>query len=135
MSHAGDLSTPLSSNIQKGLREARGITRFYSHQAAAINAVAAGKHVIVSTATASGKSVIYQVGSLVPLPRTLYEVFSRRYPCFDISSKSTKQLPSISIPPRSELRCLFDSDLIFPFRHLHKINVLLWTNCCGSVLT
>ncbi len=69
-SHPGDLSTPLSSNIQKGLREARAITRFYSHQAAAINAVAAGRHVIVSTATASGKSVIYQVSPLVPLPRT-----------------------------------------------------------------
>lgn len=62
---------PLSNNIQKGLKEARGIMKLYSHQAAAINAVAAGKHVIVSTATASGKSVIYQVSSLVRLLRTL----------------------------------------------------------------
>ena len=59
--HSGELSTPLSDSIKKGLQDARSITRFYSHQAAAINAIAEGKHVIVSTATASGKSVIYQV--------------------------------------------------------------------------
>lgn len=129
----GDLSTPLSSNIQKGLREARGITQFYSHQAAAINAVAAGKHVIVSTATASGKSVIYQVRSLVPLPLTLYQAVSRRCPCFDISNKRTKQQPYISIPPRSKLVCLFEPGLTH-FRLLHKINVLLWTSCCESAL-
>jgi hypothetical protein len=59
--HSGELSTPLSDSIKKGLQDARSINRFYSHQAAAINAIAEGKHVIVSTATASGKSVIYQV--------------------------------------------------------------------------
>jgi hypothetical protein len=42
------------------LRDARKITTLYTHQANAIAALSQGKDVIVSTSTASGKSVIYQ---------------------------------------------------------------------------
>lgn len=38
-----------------------GITEFYSHQATAIDRVRAGKHVVVATPTASGKTLIYNV--------------------------------------------------------------------------
>ncbi|KAJ8595607.1 DEAD H helicase [Rhizopogon salebrosus TDB-379] len=57
----GLLDEPFSNTIQQALRESRNITSLYYHQAAAINAIAQRKHVIVSTSTASGKSVIYQV--------------------------------------------------------------------------
>ncbi|KAI6110049.1 DEAD H helicase [Pisolithus sp. B1] len=57
----GFLSRPLSASIQQALRDSRKITSFYTHQAAAINAICNKEHVIVSTSTASGKSVIYQV--------------------------------------------------------------------------
>ncbi|KAG1749078.1 DEAD H helicase [Suillus paluster] len=57
----GLLDEPLSHTIQQALRESRNITSLYYHQTAAINAIAKKKHVIVSTSTASGKSVIYQV--------------------------------------------------------------------------
>ncbi|KAF4578591.1 hypothetical protein EYR36_000398 [Pleurotus pulmonarius] len=57
----GDLDAPLSPNIRKSLAAARNITSLYTHQATAINALAKGENVIVSTSTASGKSVIYQV--------------------------------------------------------------------------
>ncbi|KAG1819521.1 DEAD H helicase [Suillus subaureus] len=57
----GLLAEPLSHTIQQALQESRNITSLYYHQAAAINAIAQRKHVIVSTSTASGKSVIYQV--------------------------------------------------------------------------
>lgn len=50
-----------SQSIQEALLAARNINTFYSHQALAINAVYNGKSVIVSTSTASGKSVVYQV--------------------------------------------------------------------------
>ncbi|KAF5373039.1 hypothetical protein D9758_001725 [Tetrapyrgos nigripes] len=53
----------------QALRNSRGIESFYTHQAAAINAIWENKDVIVSTPTASGKSVIYQV----PLLRFLEE--------------------------------------------------------------
>lgn len=52
---------PLSDTIMQALRESRKITSLYSHQEAAISAIAKGKNVIVATSTASGKSVIYQV--------------------------------------------------------------------------
>jgi len=39
----------------------RGITQFYSHQRAAFDATAAGKHIVVVTPTASGKSLCYHV--------------------------------------------------------------------------
>ncbi|KIK63733.1 hypothetical protein GYMLUDRAFT_222021 [Collybiopsis luxurians FD-317 M1] len=58
---SGELDPPLSPRIQQALRSSRNITSLYSHQAAAISALDSGKDVIVSTSTASGKSVIYQV--------------------------------------------------------------------------
>ena len=57
----GVLKVPLTRAIMNALESSRKITSFYTHQAAAIDAVREGKHVIVSTSTASGKSVIYQV--------------------------------------------------------------------------
>ncbi|MGW8318175.1 MAG: DEAD/DEAH box helicase [Candidatus Promineifilaceae bacterium] len=55
----------------------RGIAHFYSHQAAAIEAALRGEHVVVSTATASGKSLCYTVPVLQrlladPSARALY---------------------------------------------------------------
>ncbi|KAL6309039.1 P-loop containing nucleoside triphosphate hydrolase protein [Sparassis latifolia] len=55
------LEPPLSDSIRQALRDSRKITSLYTHQVAAISALSEGKSVIVSTSTASGKSVIYQV--------------------------------------------------------------------------
>ncbi|KAG6869067.1 hypothetical protein C0993_003387 [Termitomyces sp. T159_Od127] len=55
------LEPPLSPSITQAFLNFRRITTLYSHQVAAIHALAQNKHVIVSTSTASGKSVIYQV--------------------------------------------------------------------------
>lgn len=58
---AGSLNSPLSLTISHALKAARNISFFYTHQAAAINAIQGGQNVVVSTSTASGKSIIYQV--------------------------------------------------------------------------
>jgi DEAD/DEAH box helicase domain-containing protein len=58
---AGELSRELSPELTHALSTTRGISRFYSHQAKAINALWNKQHVIVSTSTASGKSLIYQL--------------------------------------------------------------------------
>ncbi|KAI0709033.1 P-loop containing nucleoside triphosphate hydrolase protein [Earliella scabrosa] len=55
------VNPPLSATIAQALRESRKITSLYTHQVAAITALSERKNVIVSTSTASGKSVIYQV--------------------------------------------------------------------------
>ncbi|CEL01387.1 hypothetical protein ASPCAL00971 [Aspergillus calidoustus] len=60
----GDLKFALSQDLVNALYNTKGITRFYSHQAEAINHLHDGQNVIVSTSTSSGKSLIYQVPML-----------------------------------------------------------------------
>lgn len=57
------LSRPLRPTLQDALCRA-GIERFYTHQAEAIDALRDGKAIVVSTPTASGKSLCYQVPAL-----------------------------------------------------------------------
>ena len=56
------LSAPIQSLLQK-----IGINTLYSHQTAAIQHITTGRHVIISTATASGKSLIYNLPVLQSL--------------------------------------------------------------------
>ncbi|KAL2267489.1 hypothetical protein VTJ83DRAFT_4766 [Remersonia thermophila] len=65
----GDLDFLLSQDLVNALYNARGITRFYAHQAEAVNALHAGHHVVVATSTSSGKSLIYQLPVLHALER------------------------------------------------------------------
>lgn len=72
----GRLRKPLPRPLERALKQ-NGIARFYSHQAEAINAVRRGEHVIVATATASGKTLVYNVPAiesclLDPQARALY---------------------------------------------------------------
>ena len=55
-----DPAEPLLPEITERLA-ARGIERCYAHQAAAIDAVTAGRDIVLATGTASGKSLCYQV--------------------------------------------------------------------------
>lgn len=57
----GELDFLLSQDMVNALYNAKGITQFYAHQAEAINSLEAGQHVVVSTSTSSGKSLIYQL--------------------------------------------------------------------------
>ncbi|MFZ3591344.1 DEAD/DEAH box helicase [Bacillus sp. DJP31] len=59
----GELDRPLPEALSNKLKD-RGIERLYSHQAEAINRVRNGENVIISTGTASGKSMIYTIPSL-----------------------------------------------------------------------
>jgi DEAD/DEAH box helicase domain-containing protein len=56
----GALDEPLDASLQTCL-EAQGLWPLYSHQAAAVNHVRAGKNVIVATFSASGKSLVYNI--------------------------------------------------------------------------
>src|SRR5438132_7554740 len=66
----------LDGRIARSLR-ARGIDALYSHQAAALEIAHAGKHVVVVTPTASGKTLCYDLPVLDaiakdPSARALY---------------------------------------------------------------
>ncbi len=56
----GELERPLPPALQAALRQA-GAGKLYRHQAQAINAARRGQHVILATATASGKTLAYNV--------------------------------------------------------------------------
>jgi len=55
-----ELAEPLPRAFAHVL-DAQGIARLYSHQAQAIDLARAGKHVVVATGTASGKSLAYHI--------------------------------------------------------------------------
>jgi DEAD/DEAH box helicase domain-containing protein len=57
---------PLATSVQQALW-ARGIGRLYSHQSRAIDAALAGRHVVVATPTASGKSLCFHLPVLQAL--------------------------------------------------------------------
>lgn len=66
----------LSEEVKKVYKE-KGIEKLFSHQAEAIQTVLDGKHVVVSTPTASGKTLIYNAVTLDavtrdPSARSLY---------------------------------------------------------------
>jgi DEAD/DEAH box helicase domain-containing protein len=65
----GDLNFQLSQDLVNALYNTKGITQLYAHQAEAINNLYDGHHVIVSTSTSSGKSLIYQIPVLHELER------------------------------------------------------------------
>ncbi len=65
----GDLNFQLSQNLVNALYNCKGITQLYAHQTEAINNLQDGHHVIVSTSTSSGKSLIYQVPMLHALEK------------------------------------------------------------------
>ena len=58
-SHAA-MPEGLSANVRGALRT-RGIDSLYSHQARAFELASAGKHLVVATPTASGKSLCYNL--------------------------------------------------------------------------
>lgn len=65
----GDLNFQLSQDLVNALYNTKGITQLYAHQAAAINNLHEGHHVIVATSTSSGKSLIYQIPVLHELEK------------------------------------------------------------------
>ena len=60
---------PSLSPALAGALRARGIERLYEHQALAFEAARAGKHVVVATPTASGKSLCFHLPVLETLAR------------------------------------------------------------------
>src|SRR5438309_946592 len=55
-----DLSVPLPTALAGTLRAA-GIARLYSHQARAADRLREGRHTVIATGTASGKTLAYQI--------------------------------------------------------------------------
>jgi DEAD/DEAH box helicase domain-containing protein len=79
----GFLDRPLPDPLRRAL-QASGISELYTHQAIAIKAVRDGQHVAVTTSTASGKTLCYNLPVLESLHhdstgRALYLFPPRRW--------------------------------------------------------
>ncbi|NWF77010.1 MAG: DEAD/DEAH box helicase [Chloroflexi bacterium] len=64
----GKLDKPIHPELQACLKYL-SISALYSHQAKALNAISAGKNVIIATPSASGKTLCYQLATLEALLR------------------------------------------------------------------
>ncbi|MEJ5349141.1 MAG: DEAD/DEAH box helicase [Desulfosoma sp.] len=83
---------PFPQPIRQALH-AMGIRRLYSHQAAALDHLRSGRHVVVATPTASGKSLIYNIAVTEAL---LEEPHSHALYLFPIKALSRDQLEALT---------------------------------------
>jgi DEAD/DEAH box helicase domain-containing protein len=87
----GKLDNPLHSALQTCL-ESLGISALYSHQAKALNAILAGRNVIIATPSASGKTLCYHLATLDAL---LHDKDSRALYIFPTKALAQDQLRSL----------------------------------------
>ena len=110
-----DLQEPLSAGLRRRL-ESAGIQSLYSHQAEAIDAIRAGENVIVSTPSASGKSLCYHLPVLDAL---LKDRSARALLMFPTKALAQDQRRSIAelAPKGGRVRHdIFDGDTPVPDR-------------------
>ena len=105
----GALDHPLGDGLQASLRGV-GIDALYTHQADAVNALRRGKNVIVATATASGKSLCYNLPVIEALMRDRTASAMYIFPTKALAQDQRKALSRL-MPRSARLRCeIFDGD-------------------------
>ena len=87
----GKLDNPLHPSL-KACLASLGISALYSHQAKALNAILAGKNVIIATPSASGKTLCYHLATLDAL---LHDKDSRALYIFPTKALAQDQLRSL----------------------------------------
>ncbi|MGQ9546235.1 MAG: DEAD/DEAH box helicase [Dehalococcoidia bacterium] len=87
----GKLDSPLHPSLQACLKSL-GVSALYSHQAKALNAILAGRNVIVATPSASGKTLCYHLATLEAL---LHDKDSRALYIFPTKALAQDQLRSL----------------------------------------
>jgi len=87
----GKLDNALHPSLQASL-ESLGISALYSHQAKALNAILAGRNVIIATPSASGKTLCYHLATLDAL---LHDKDSRALYIFPTKALAQDQLRSL----------------------------------------
>jgi DEAD/DEAH box helicase domain-containing protein len=87
----GKLDNSLHPSLQACL-ESLGISALYSHQSKALNAILAGKNVIIATPSASGKTLCYHLATLDAL---LHDKDSRALYVFPTKALAQDQLRSL----------------------------------------
>ncbi len=107
----GTPSQALPAQIQSALTNL-DIKRLYSHQANALDSLRAGKHILVATPTASGKTLIYNVPVVSAL---LQEPDSRALYLFPLKALEQDQLKTLeefkaALPSPTFTAAIYDGD-------------------------
>jgi len=90
-----ELDFELCPKLKEALDASNNITKFYTHQAEAINMIHQGKNVIVSTSTSSGKSLIYQVPVLDAIERDRYVTAMYIFPTKALAQDQKRSLKNL----------------------------------------
>lgn len=113
-----DVDPPLSSLIMDALDKAYRITSLYTHQALALTSFQRGQHVVVSTGTSSGKSLVYQI----PMAMALADDEATALCIFPTKALTQDQLRSLQtffshFPPTHDVVvATYDGDTPMPQR-------------------
>lgn len=103
-----DLDPPLGEALS-GLLAAQGVTRLYSHQARAVRRIREGRHVVLVSGTASGKTLCYQI----PIAERILEDPSRTalllYPTKALAQDQLRSLRRLEAPGLAAFT--YDGDL------------------------
>lgn len=103
-----DLDPPLGGDLS-GLLAAKGVTRLYSHQARAVRRIREGRHAVLVSGTASGKTLCYQI----PIIERILEDPSRTallmYPTKALAQDQLRSLRSLEAPGLAAFT--YDGDL------------------------
>src|SRR5262245_55163174 len=94
-------TAPLPDGLHPRVREslaALGIGELFTHQRAAWDAAAAGRHVIVTTGTASGKTLAFNLPVLDALARTPKLRALYLYPTKALAQDQARQLAAFRLP-------------------------------------
>ena len=106
----GEFPTHLKSILVESLQQ-RGIKKLYSHQSEALQAIEEGKHVVLVTPTASGKTLAY---NLPVLNKVLNDPESRAiylFPTKALSQDQFKELHELITLTKSDIKTYtFDGD-------------------------
>ena len=93
----GKLDKPLDPNLQECLESLR-ISALYSHQTEALNAIFAGKNVIIATPSASGKTLCYHLATLDALMRDKDSRALYIFPTKALAQDQLRSLKQIAYP-------------------------------------
>ena len=105
-----DLERPLLPDLERHL-QGLGLLPLYSHQARAIDALRAGRHVIVATSTASGKSLCYHLPVLESVRKSRSARALYVFPTKALAQDQLRKLQELGAFLPGGLRCAtYDGD-------------------------
>jgi DEAD/DEAH box helicase domain-containing protein len=108
-----ELSEPLPEGLAAALR-ASGVPRLYSHQAEGLDAIARGEDLLVTTPTASGKSLVFHLPPLIEAarggPGKALFLFPLKALGQDQRAKLNALAEAAGLPPEAARAEIYDGD-------------------------